>query len=122
MNEKFSGARELLSSGDELGHRASPRARASASTLAVVYDSKNDEVVRTGNLSELPPATLRLWNLGTDSCRASADIHYNSSLSYPSGNHTHFVLDDFVVVVGKMNQADMTGQSLLDMMVVSIQE
>ena len=111
-------------SGDDLGHQALPRARASASTVAVVCDSKNEEVPRTPDFSEPTPATLRLWDVvGTDSSKTSTDIHYQSSLlSCHSRNHTHFVLDDFVVLVGKMNQADMSSQSLLDMMVVSIQE
>ena len=97
-------------SGDELGQQASPPARASASTLAADF-------------WEPIPATLRLYDLGTDSSIAFADIRYQSArrqLSCCSG--THFVLDDFVVVVERSNQAYMSGQPLLDMMVFSIQE
>ena len=65
--------------GLELGYWASPCARTSASTVAVVCDSKNEEFW-SGNLSEPTPATLRLWDLGTNS-RASPEIHYKS-LSY----------------------------------------
>ena len=55
-------------SGDDLGHQALPRTRASASTVAVVCDSKNEEVPRTPDFSEPTPATLRLWDVvGTDS-------------------------------------------------------
>ena len=100
--------------GLELGYSASPCARTSASTVAVVCDSKN-EAFWSGNLSEPTPATLRLWDLGTNS-RASPEIHYNS-LSY----HTHFVLDDFVVVMGRITQ-EISSRSQLDLMVVSIQD
>ena len=68
-------------SGLELGYRASPCiAKASASTVAVVCDAKNEEGHRSVNLSELSPATLRLWDLGTNS-RTSSEIYYKS-LSY----------------------------------------
>jgi len=108
LDEKFSGL--------ELGYWASPCARASAASVAVVCDSLNEEVLRPGNLSEPRPASLRIWELANDKL-FSPEIRYNS-LSY----HAHFVLDDFVVVMGRMNHAEMSSQSLIDMMVVSIQD
>ena len=108
LDEKFSGI--------ELGYWASPCARASAASVAVVCDSLNEEVLRPGNLSEPRPASLRIWELANDRL-SSPEIHYKS-LSY----HAHFVLDDFVVVMGRMKHAEMSSQSLIDMMVVSIQD
>ena len=107
LDEKFSGL--------QLGYWASPCARASAASVAVVCDSLNEEVLRPGNLSEPQPASLRIWELAND--RSSPVIRYKS-LSY----HAHFVLDDFVVVMGRMNHAEMNRQSHIDMMVVSIQD
>ena len=107
LDEKFSGL--------QLGYWASPCARASAASVAVVCDSLNEEVLRPGNLSEPRPASLRIWELAND--RSSPEIRYKS-LSY----HAHFVLDDFVVVMGRMNHAEMSRQSHIDMMVVSIQD
>ena len=107
LDEKFSGL--------QLGYWASPCARASAAFVAVVCDSLNEEVLRPGNLSEPQPASLRIWDLVND--WSSSEIGYNS-LSY----HAHFVLDDFVVVMGRMKHAEMSSQALIDMMVVSIQD
>ena len=49
--------------------------------------------------------------------RASPEIQYKS-LSY----HAHFVLDDFVVVMGRMSHAEMSKRSHIDMMVASIKD
>ena len=108
LNEKFSGL--------ELGYWASPCARASANTVAIVCDSLNEEVLRSGNSVQPRPASLRLWDL-MDEDKVSKQIHYES-LSY----HAHFVLDNFVVVIGRMNEVDPRSMSLLDMMVVSIKD
>ena len=104
----------LLDEKENPADWASPCARTSASTVAVVCDSKNEEFW-SGNLSEPTPATIRLWDLGTNS-KSSPEIHYKSR-SY----HTHFVLDDFVVVMGRINQ-EIRSRPRLDAMVVSIQD